>query len=391
MKVIDINEYKEKKAIKIRLIIIFILIIINIILLLFLLYRKNEKFKLWTDEYIFNKNIISEDNPYIEIDSSENLSVYAYEKYITILEKNVLTGYYSNATKAYELDININNPIYAKNNKYLCIAENNGNNIYLINNENIVWQMNLEGNIQSISVNKNGYVAVIEKGTAYKNIIHTINTEGKELFKTYLSSSNAIATDISENNEYLAIAEIDTSGAIIKSNIKIISIEKAKKDPSNSIENNISIDQGNLITNIKYQEKNRLVYMYDKGINMIEEGENKEIVNFDSKIELVNINCKNSIIYTQEVSSGLFNNSTDIIIKNIQNNSEKKYEIDGAIQSLQVFENNIVINMGTESQIITTSGWLRKNYKSSQEISEILLGNSIVGIVYRNKIEIIAL
>ena len=391
MKVIDINEYKEKKAIKIRLIIIFILIIINIILLLFLLYRKNEKFKLWTDEYIFNKNIINEDNPYIEIDSSENLSVYAYEKYITILEKNVLTGYYSNATKAYELDININNPIYAKNNKYLCIAENNGNNIYLINNENIVWQMNLEGNIQSISVNKNGYVAVIEKGTAYKNIIHTINTEGKELFKTYLSSSNAIATDISENNEYLAIAEIDTSGAIIKSNIKIISIEKAKKDPSNSIENNISIDQGNLITNIKYQEKNKLVYMYDKGINVIEEGENKEIVKFDSKMDLANINCKNSIIYTQELSSGLFNNSTEIIIRNIQNNSEKKYEIDGAIQSLQVFENNMVINMGTESQILTTSGWLRKNYKSSQEISEILLGNSIVGIVYRNKIEIIQL
>ena len=58
---------------------------------------------------------------------------------------------------------------------------------------------------------------------------------------------------------------------------------------------------------------------------------------------------------------------------------------------MQVFENNMVINMGTESQILTTSGWLRKNYKSSQEISEILLGNSIVGIVYRNKIEIIAL
>ena len=33
--------------------------------------------------------------------------------------------------------------------------------------------------------------------------------------------------------KYLAIAEIDTSGTVIQSNIRIISIEMTKTDPSN--------------------------------------------------------------------------------------------------------------------------------------------------------------
>ena len=37
------------------------------------------------------------------------------------------------------------------------------------------------------------------------------------------------------NNKYLAIGEVDYSGTIIKSYVKIISVELAKTDPDNSI------------------------------------------------------------------------------------------------------------------------------------------------------------
>lgn len=46
------------------------------------------------------------------------------------------------------------------------------------------------------------------------------------MFKTYLSSSKAVDVAISNDNKHLAIAEVDTSGTIIQSSIKIISIEK---------------------------------------------------------------------------------------------------------------------------------------------------------------------
>lgn len=391
MSIIDIGKYKKKISLKRKIIIALILLIIIAIGVLIGLYIKNDDFRSWTDEYIFNKNIENSDNAYIEIDLSKNINIYAYDKYITILEKNVLKFYNSNSVKVYELEVNVNNPVYDKNNKYLCIAENNGNNVYLISNGNVNWQMNVEGIIQSVHVNKNGYVSIIEKGTSYKNIIVTISPEGKELFKTYLSSSMAIDVDMSEDNSSLAIAEVDTSGAIIKSNIKIISIEKAKTDPSNSIEYNISANQGDLITDIKYQDKNKLVCMYDSGINIIENGNSTEVVKFEAKTTTANINNKNNIVYTKEKSSGLFSTNTDVIIKNVQNNNELTYSVDSTIKKLQVYDNNILINMGTEAEFISTNGWLQKKYKSSQEISKVVLGSSIAGVVYSNRIEIINL
>lgn len=391
MNIIDINEYRENLTTKKKIIMTIILVIIIAIIVAICVYIKNTQFREWADTYIFRKNIENADVISIEIDSSNNPNIYAYDKYITVLEKNTLSMYNSSGNKTDNIEINISNPIYASDSKYLCIAENKGNTLYLISGGNIVWQTSVDGTIEKINVNKNGYVSVIEKGNSYKNIIIMYNSEGKELFKTYLSSSIAIATDISGNNEHLAIAEVDTSGAIIQSNIKIISVEKAKNDPTNSVEYSIKGNAESLITNIKYQDKEKLICIYDNSIHSIENGQDSEIVKFENKTLMAEIKNKNNVVYAIEKSSGIFNTKTNIMIKNIQNNNEITYEVDSTVKSLQVYDNNIVINIGSEAEFINTFGWLQKKYKSSQEIFNIVLGSSIAGIVYRDRIEIINL
>lgn len=391
MKIIDINKYKKKMTLKRKIITIFIILLVITAIVLIITYIKNEKFREWADEYVFNKNIENIDNAYIEIDLSKDLNINAYDDYITILEKNILSFYNANADKVFELEINVNNPLYSKNNKYLCVAENNGHNVYLISGGNIIWQTTIEGDVQNINVNKNGYVAVIERGTSYKNIVTLIDINGRELFKTYLSSSIAIGAEISDDNSNLAIAEVDTTGAIIKSNIKIISIDKAKSDPSNSIKYNISANQGDLLIDIKYQDKNKLVCLYDTGIHIIENGEDKELVKFEAKINTADIRTKNNIVYTREKSAGLLSTVSEIVVKNVQNGGEIVYSVDSTLRAIQVYDNNIVINMGVEAEFINTNGWVQKKYRSSREISEIVLGNSVSGIIYRDRIEIISL
>ena len=391
MSVIDINKYKEKLTLKRKITIGVIFCIIIAITTVIVLYIKNEGFRNWMDIYFFKKNIENTDIAYIEIDSSKNPNIFAYDKYITILQKNILSTYNSNGTKINDLEININTPIYKSNGKYLCVAEKNGKNFYMVSGENILWQNSVDGTIAGINVNQNGYVSVIEKGTAYKNIIITYNSEGKELFKTYLSTSMAITTEISQNNEYLAIAEVDTTGAIIQSNIKIISIEKAKTDPTHSVEHTISANKGDLITDIKYNDKNKLICIYDNGIHEISDGVDSVILSFEAKTKSANITNKNSIVYAIEKSTGLFSNSTDIIIKNVQNGNEIIHEVTSTIKELIVYDNNIAINLGTEAEFINTFGWLQKKYKSTQEIMEIVLGDSVAGIIYRDRIEIVNL
>ena len=67
--------------------------------------------------------------------------------------------------------------------------------------------MDLDGNISKININKNGYISLILS----ENIIVTVNPEGKELFRTFLSKTYGVDTDISDDNKYLAIAECITS------------------------------------------------------------------------------------------------------------------------------------------------------------------------------------
>lgn len=391
MSIIDINKYKEKLTQKKKITLGVILAIIVIFLTIITIYINNLNFRGWVDNYILRKNIENIDIVHIEINSSNNPNIYAYDKYITILEKNILSMYTSNGNKAFDVDVNISNPIYASNDKYLCIAENKGNNIYLLSSGNVVWQNSIDGTIEKINVNKSGYVSVIEKGSSYKNIVILFSPEGKELFKTYLSSSIAISVDVSDNNEYLAIAEVDTNGAIIQSNIKIISIQKAKSDSTNSVEYNIQGNEGDLITNIKYQDKEKLICIYDNSIHAIQNGQDTEILKFEDKTIMTEIKNKNNIVYAVEKSSGIFSTSTNIIIKNVNNNNEITYEVDSTVKALQVYNTNIVINTGSEAEFINTSGWLQKKYKSNQEIPDIVLGDTIAGIVYRDRIDVIDL
>ena len=118
--------------------------------------------------------------------------------------------------------IKINTPIITTNGKYLLIAEKDKNKIYLISSNEIIWEKELEGNIDKITVNKNGYVAVILSGTIYKSIIQNFDNSGNELFKTYLSSTTAMDADISLDNQYLSFVEVNSNGTIAESTIKTI-------------------------------------------------------------------------------------------------------------------------------------------------------------------------
>ena len=51
----------------------------------------------------------------------------------------------------------------------------------------------------------------------------------------------------------------------------------------------------------------------------------------------------------------------------------------------------MAFNLGNQVDFVNTNGWLVKRYYSSQVIKNIVLGDGIAGIVYRDKIELINL
>lgn len=389
----DFWETPEQKKIntkKIILTLIIVLIILSCISII-IIYNKNEFAKEWIDKNIFRKEVLQDNITTVELEN-EDSNVYAFNKYIGILNKNIFKIYNSTGKEENQLNIEITNPLFASTNRFLAISENKGQQIYLICDKELMWEAKVEGNISQIHVNKNGYVAVVIVDTSYKTVISMYDPKGKEMFKTYLSNTRTSDISISNDNKYLALSEIDTSGTMIQSNIKIISVEKAQTDPTNSIINTYKGENNGLIINIKYNDKDKLVCMYTDSIHLIYDGKDEILINNnDKKITFSSIKLSNNVINIEEKSSGLFTADSIISIININTKNTVTYTVHDVTKEIYTYEDTIALNLGTEVDFINTNGWLIKRYIAKQEITNMVVSNSIAGIIYRDKIEIINL
>lgn len=387
-------EPKQKKVNKKKIVIATIIGILLITLIsMTIIYINNKEARNWIDKNIFQKEKTQNNLPSIEIDESDSSNIYAFNKYIGILNKNNFQIYDNTAKKENKLTIEISKPIFTSNNRYLAIAEEKGQKLYLIEDRDIAWETEIEGNIAQVTVNKNGYVAVTIVDTLYKTTIVMYDNKGNELFKTFLSSTRVASTSISEDNKYLAIAEIDTSGTIIQSNIKIISIEEGKNNPDNSVKKIYNGENNDLITNIKYQGKDKLLCMYTDKILVIKTDETIENIQEygNRKVSFTSIELANASITVEEKSSGIFTADSIVNIIDSDNKSTSLYTAESVTKEIYTANNIIALNLGSEVEFINTSGWLVKKYIAEQEITSIVLSNSIAGIIYRDKIEIINL
>jgi hypothetical protein len=385
----NLNKLKEKKPDS-----KFLAFIVIVFLIVFFTarYATDEDFRTMIDVNILKKEVAESTLTTINIDLDSNPNIFAYDRYIAILSKNKLSEYTKEGQKIAELDTNISIPLVHTAGRYMVIAEKNGQKIYLISAGTILWETSVEGNISEVNVNENGYVSIIIKNTTYKSVIAFYDLTGAEIFRRYISNNYAICTAISNNNKYLAIGEIDYSGTILKSFVTIISVEKAQQDPKNSIVNTYESENGEIITNIRYQDKENAICMFTNYIQKVGISSNEKIYEITENDMFVDINLKDSIAVIDKQSSGLFSYEFEMLLKSTLSKAESLYILDSDLPKVVVAsENNIALNLGNEIRIVNSNGRLVKKYKSNSQIKNLVIGDSIAGVVYKNKIEIIEL
>ncbi len=386
------NTGKKRMNKKRLIVIIFITILIAIIAVCAIVYTYNIEFRNFMDKYILQKNITDENVAVIDIDYDSNTNIIPYGRYICILAENNLEQYNSSGKKEQEVKIEINNPIYDTNGRYLVIGEKESQKLYLISGTQIIWEKNVDGNLNKVTVNRSGYVSTIISGTSYKSVIVTYDDKGNELFKSYLSNTTAIDARISQDNNYLGYAEINTSGTVIQSNVKIISMKEAAEKNTEPVFN-YTAPQNSLILRLKYQEKNRLICVYDDSIHMIESNVDVKLMDLqdDRKITFGGAQLTNCIYRMVEESTGPFTANTNVEIYNIATQKESTYLVEGVVKHVANYDNIMALNLGSEVDFINTSGWLLKRYTSSQEVRNIVICDGIAGIIFRDKIELVNL
>lgn len=375
------NQKSNKKKIIVGAIIILIIVILTAIATL---YDRNDRVRRFFDKYVFMKNVYQEKLPTIITDAKY---VFAYKDKIFTFKDNELKAYNQYGKEQYSLNIELTNPIFESNDSYICLAEKNGQKVYVISGRNIVWQQDVKGNIAKVAINKNGMVAVAILGTEDKSVVAVFDKNGEEIFSRHIAEDYVIDIALSEDSQFLAIAKVNYSGIDVKSVIETLTIKDAKQ--GNSVINEYKSDLGELIIQIKYNQKNNLICMYDKSITVIKDNYIESKVDF-TKENLLFADLNNKIITVAKNDNNVLDGNIELRFLDTNSDNIVTYEVEEP-KELLVFENMVALNLGADAIFINNNGWMVKEYHSMQEINEIILSNEIAGIVYKDKIVIISL
>lgn len=324
----------------------------------------------------------------------ENITQVEAGKSLLVRTNNELNLFGNDAKSEYAEDMVTTGLITSSCEDYIVIVPKDTNEIYLFKNSILVWKNEFNWNVLNVSVNKNGYVTVIYSQSGRKSCIKIFKPTGEELFTTYLGSTYALDVEMSYDNKMLYIAEIDTEGIKIKSNIKIIAISDLESGLNTSPKvETVLVGTDSLITDIEYNNSNKLYVLKDNGISVIDEKNNiSSLGDFNTKSTLfASINHLTVPITIEKVSTGIFTNET--ILKIYKNNETIEVKIDKTPQNIDTMNDKIALNLGDEVLFLNTNGKVVKRYELENQLVSVKLYNkgSLAALVFRNRIELVKL
>ena len=371
-------------------IISIILLVVSIIAMI-TTYIVNDNIREFIDTKILKKEI-SDDSVKNIYTNSSVIQTMTLAKNIVTLSSGELKVYDFEGNAKNTIKMKIGNPIYDVEDKYLGIADKNVTKIYLIEDDKLVWEKTLDVTVEKIEVNKNGYMAVVTKDSVYKSVVLVYSNKGELLLKSYVSNGYVIDIEISPDNKYLVIGEVDYSKTYIESTVKVIDIQKAIKSEEGSVVNTFVKDK--LLVNLKIKENSSIIGQYSDSVVNIgyNKDENKEIYKL-SNVYMVE-NTRYSFVIKKEEQDDIIKlkNTYVCIIFNESGNEVAKYNIgDTTPKNVIAKLDSIAINLGTELVVINQNGWIKKKYNSTKEISRYDLSSYIIIIWYNDKIDIVGL
>lgn len=388
MKQYSLERFKESKRLKRKFKITLVVMIIAILITIIALYMANSDFRKLIDVHILKKEIHENDAIQLKLDVEELSYVNVFNDNVITINGGVLTFYSNKGKEEENLDVILSSPISDTDDKYLVLGDKSGNKLYLINDKNIKWEKEVEGKISKVSVNKNGYVSVISVGNTSESDIAVFNEKGDNIFTYHLASTYAIDSDISRDNKYLAIAEVDYSGVSAKSQVKIISIDNVQKDKTKAIVHTYDGEAGDIITDLNYQDKDNAVCLFDSYIINITPEKNEKLYDISSNTLFADVNLNKGYIKIEKESEKIFKSDYRLKISDL-NNKEKLYALEGNVKKLKANNDMMAIISGTTVEFVSDNGWLCKKYIGSKEIKDIYISKNTAAIVYKDRIDIV--
>ncbi len=324
-----------------------------------------------------------------KISLSNAYAVDGTDSNLVVVGGNYIKGYGDNLEENFDIGVSLKEAIIDSAGDFCIIGENGGTKAYMINDGEKVWENDIQGTILGVSINKNGYAAIIYKQTGYKSLVKVVSAEGKELFTNYLASTYIFDAEISNDNKFLALAEIDADGTKIQSNVKLIDISNVP----NSDVNKIELEEGELIIDVEYNNDNDLNVYTDKGAKLIvSSGEMDNIEIFGKDVLMATIEGGNYLVTVEVMQDGLFNKTYLMNVYDCCANEVSKAELVLNNLPTKITVNDKKIALLTEGELLVVNAnakIIKRCEIDGNAQSVVFFGNNLVGIIFRDKVDVV--
>ncbi len=354
---------------------IFIIIIILFLLFAFLGFYYHDDI-----EKIIDGDNWSYIDSYTELDSTQSLICFGRNNLCVCTKEGFKV--YNNTAVTEKKDITITDYLYDSDGIYSALYVTDTKTIYLIKNDEIILNKTLDISPKSIYVSKSGYVVVLYSQIGYKTGIRVYKHDGEETLTTYLANSYATCAKISNDDKYLFVGEVDSSGIKVKSKIKEIELDSKKTE-------DIDLPLGGIIVDIQ-SHNNELLVKTDIGIYKVNSS-TKEMellidYNINSAINAY-INVNNEAILIKDNDEPYLNDYEIVFYKN---DVKQSVPFNSFPQDIDIYENIVALNFGNEVWIIRNG-----HLKNKIIINEALTGMNIfsdgkeLALMFRDSIKIV--
>lgn len=162
----------------------------------------------------------------VTLDSSVKYSHIVTDKYIYFVGTDKVIVADSKGEKKAELPIGTANSVSKSQGKYVIVGDIDGNNIYIIKDEEIKQTITTKGKIKNFSVNSSGFCIAVTEGEMGKRNVIAYNTKGEEVFVWDSGNMLVLNAVIAENNKNIVVSAVDTKDGVMKTVLNFYNVSK---------------------------------------------------------------------------------------------------------------------------------------------------------------------
>ena len=314
----------------------------------------------------------SPDSSFIDYDYDLSAKIKTYKDGIVrvtaedlVITDNIGTNFQSVLT-------GFNNPQVITSSKYVCAYDRGGKRLIVTNSFNVVFDTTLEQNIVSVSMNDNGYIAVITESEAYKNHLLVFNSSFKEVYKLNSMHRYFVCADISPDNNNVVVSSLYVKDQNVTPQINCYSLSKEKPLWTAEFEGNVAVD-------INKKTNGTTVALFDWGVCVLDKNGNEKY-RYEFKNDILQCYSISNDKYNVVVTSASHDGVSTITVFNTNGKQILQKKLNYSAKSVDLKFNRISLLSTNDIELLTLKGKQLSLIANTNDATQVMLcdKNSVV-------------